>query len=113
MAHSPYFTFYSGADDAAPESCLVYLKTGRKMLVDLLRFSPDEPTIVFRSKEGEIDVTMGLDHVKTIRHWHDLAAIGRSGYFAEVIADRGVATAVALHKSMFFAESNWYSAGSG
>jgi len=63
----PYFTFYAGDDDAAPESCLVYLKTGRKMLVDLVRFSPDEPTIVFRSKEGEIDVTMGLDHVKTIR----------------------------------------------
>ncbi len=40
------------------------------------------------------------------RHWHDLAAIARSRYFSEAIADREVATAVALHKSMFFAEKD-------
>lgn len=40
------------------------------------------------------------------RHWHDLAALGRSRYFAGVIADRAVATAVAQHKSFFFIEKN-------
>lgn len=40
------------------------------------------------------------------RHWHDLAAIARSSYFAAVIADRTVATAVAHHKSWFFIEKD-------
>ena len=38
------------------------------------------------------------------RHWHDLAAIARSSYFAGAIADRSVAHAVARHKSFFFVE---------
>jgi hypothetical protein len=40
------------------------------------------------------------------RHWHDLAALGRSRHFPEVIADRAVATAVARHKSLFFVEKD-------
>lgn len=40
------------------------------------------------------------------RHWHDLAAIGRSSYFAAAIADREVAKAVAEHKSLFFIEKD-------
>jgi hypothetical protein len=40
------------------------------------------------------------------RHWHDLAAIGRSPYFLGAISDRTVATAVAQHKSCFFAEKD-------
>jgi hypothetical protein len=40
------------------------------------------------------------------RHWHDLIAIGRSRYFANAIADRGVAVTVAQHKSFFFAEKD-------
>ena len=40
------------------------------------------------------------------RHWHDLAAIGRSPYFAAAAGDRGVAKAVAEHKSYFFIEKD-------
>jgi hypothetical protein len=40
------------------------------------------------------------------RHWHDLAAIGRSSHFAAVIGDRAVAKAVAEHKSYFFIEKD-------
>lgn len=40
------------------------------------------------------------------RHWHDLAALGRSHYFAGAIADRAVANAVAQHKSFFFIEKD-------
>ncbi len=40
------------------------------------------------------------------RHWHDLAAIGRSSHFAAAMADREVAKAVAAHKSLFFSEKN-------
>lgn len=45
------------------------------------------------------------------RHWHDLAALGRSQYFAGAIADRAVAASVAQHKSFFFIEKD--TAGSG
>lgn len=40
------------------------------------------------------------------RHWYDLVAIAHSRHFSEAITDREVATAVALHKSMFFAEKD-------
>jgi hypothetical protein len=40
------------------------------------------------------------------RHWHDLAAIGRSPYFAAAAGDREVAKAVAEHKSYFFIEKD-------
>lgn len=40
------------------------------------------------------------------RHWHDLAAIGRSTYFANAAGDREVAKAVAEHKSYFFVEKD-------
>jgi hypothetical protein len=40
------------------------------------------------------------------RHWHDLAAIQRSACFSFAIADRGVAKAVAEHKSLFFIEKD-------
>lgn len=40
------------------------------------------------------------------RHWHDLAAIGRSQHFTTAIADRTVAAAVANHKSHFFMEKD-------
>ena len=40
------------------------------------------------------------------RHWHDLAALGRSQYFSEAVMDRAVATSVAQHKSFFFIEKD-------
>ncbi|HEV2268720.1 MAG TPA: nucleotidyl transferase AbiEii/AbiGii toxin family protein [Steroidobacteraceae bacterium] len=40
------------------------------------------------------------------RHWHDLAALGRSPYFASILEDHAVAAAVAKHKSCFFIEKD-------
>lgn len=40
------------------------------------------------------------------RHWHDLAAIARSPYFAAILADPAVAWAVGRHKSVFFVEKD-------
>lgn len=40
------------------------------------------------------------------RHWHDLAAIGRSAHLASAAGDREVAKAVAEHKSYFFVEKD-------
>ncbi len=38
------------------------------------------------------------------RHWHDLIRLDRAGIADTAIADRGLALAVARHKSMFFPE---------
>ncbi|MDB5824416.1 MAG: hypothetical protein JWR21_3120 [Herminiimonas sp.] len=40
------------------------------------------------------------------RHWHDLAALGRSRYLTGAISDRAVAASVAQHKSLFFVEKD-------
>lgn len=39
------------------------------------------------------------------RHWHDLARLDAAGFAATAITDRGLATAVARHKAMFFRET--------
>ncbi|NTB87505.1 nucleotidyl transferase AbiEii/AbiGii toxin family protein [Agrobacterium tumefaciens] len=38
------------------------------------------------------------------RHWHDMARLDEAGFAAAAFADRDLATAVARHKAMFFAE---------
>lgn len=38
------------------------------------------------------------------RHWYDLAILAKTKYFEQAITDRGVALAVAEHKTLFFAE---------
>lgn len=38
------------------------------------------------------------------RHWHDVVRLDEAGIVAAAVADRGLANAVARHKSMFFAE---------
>lgn len=38
------------------------------------------------------------------RHWHDVARLDEAGFAAAAFADRGLADAVARHKTMFFAE---------
>jgi hypothetical protein len=38
------------------------------------------------------------------RHWHDVARLDEAGFADAAFADRGLANAVARHKSMFFAE---------
>jgi len=38
------------------------------------------------------------------RHWHDVARLDEAGFAVAAFADRDLATAVARHKAMFFAE---------
>lgn len=40
------------------------------------------------------------------RHWYDLAALAKSGYFESAACDRELARQVARHKSIFFAEKD-------
>ena len=40
------------------------------------------------------------------RHWHDLVRLDDAGYVDKALADRSIATSVALHKSIFFREKD-------
>lgn len=40
------------------------------------------------------------------RHWYDLAAFTKSGYFEPAVTDQQLATQVAYHKSIFFKEND-------
>lgn len=39
------------------------------------------------------------------RHWHDLVRLDRAGFAESAVGDRGLAAAVAAHKTMFFRET--------
>lgn len=63
----------------------------------------------FWEKATAAHVFCAQGHIRSeryARHWHDLAAIGRSAHFATIITDLAVATTVARHKSWFFSEKD-------
>jgi len=70
----------------------------RRLIRDLI--GEDGPLPANRSQASKIRGE------RYARHWHDLAALGRSQYFASVIADRNVTAPVARHKSFFFIEKD-------
>ncbi len=63
----PYFTFAPGSNKTGPEACLIYLLNGSKALGNLIRFSPDESSIVFQPTRSETNETIGLDQIKSVR----------------------------------------------
>jgi len=65
--HPPYFAFAPGSEKGGPEACLVYLRNGSKLLGNLIRFSPEESSVVFQPTRKESNETIGLDQIKSIR----------------------------------------------
>src|SRR6267378_1800000 len=65
--HPPYFAFAPGSEKSGPEACLVYLRNGSKLLGNLIRFSPEESSVVFQPTRKESNETIGLDQIKSIR----------------------------------------------
>lgn len=63
----PYFSFAPGSNKTGPESCLIYFLNGKKALGDLIRMSTDESSIDFLSSRNEVNETINLDQIKTIR----------------------------------------------
>ncbi|HEY8099088.1 MAG TPA: hypothetical protein VIE65_23755, partial [Methylobacter sp.] len=63
----PYFNFAPGTIKTGPESCIVYFRNGNKALGDLVRFSPGESSIVFLPSRNEVNETINLDKIKSIR----------------------------------------------
>lgn len=62
-----YFTFEPGSIKSGPESCLIYFLNGKKALGDLVRMHADESSIVFLSSRSDVNETINLDQIKTIR----------------------------------------------
>lgn len=81
-------------------------------LVDGLIFPTARPRVMhaertFWEKATAIHVFCLQDRLRGdrfARHWHDVARLDEAGFADAAIADRELASAVARHKSMFFAE---------
>ena len=68
----PYFTFEPSDITSGSESCLIYFLNGKKALGDLVRMSADESSIVFLQSRNDVNETIDLDQIKTIRLLHPL-----------------------------------------
>ena len=63
----PYFTFAPRSEKTGPEACVIQLVNGNKALGNLIRFSPDESTLIFQPARSEINETIGLNQIKSMR----------------------------------------------
>jgi type II secretory ATPase GspE/PulE/Tfp pilus assembly ATPase PilB-like protein len=63
----PYFHFDHDNHPNKPETCLIYLRNGTKTLGDLIQFLPEESSIVFLPTRGEVNETIPLSEIKSMR----------------------------------------------
>lgn len=63
----PYFSFDPASIKSGPESCLIYYLDGKKTLGDLVRMSEDDASIEFLSSRSDVNQTIDLNLIKTIR----------------------------------------------
>ena len=87
--------------DIAPEISGVAFPTASPLVMDIAR--------TFWEKATAAHVFCAQGRIRSeryARHWHDLAAIAQSPYFASILADQAVADEVARHKSFFFIEKD-------
>lgn len=62
----PYFQINLSKKNE-PETCLIYLRDGTKILGDLIRFMPEESSILFLSTRSETNEVIHLNYVKSMR----------------------------------------------
>jgi type II secretory ATPase GspE/PulE/Tfp pilus assembly ATPase PilB-like protein len=63
----PYFHFDHDNHPNKPETCLIYLRNGTKTLGDLIQFLPEKSSIVFLPTRSEINETIPLNEIKSMR----------------------------------------------
>jgi type II secretory ATPase GspE/PulE/Tfp pilus assembly ATPase PilB-like protein len=63
----PYFHFDHDNSPNKPETCLIYLRNGSKILGDLIQHLPEESSIVFLPTRSEINETIPLNEIKSMR----------------------------------------------
>jgi type II secretory ATPase GspE/PulE/Tfp pilus assembly ATPase PilB-like protein len=63
----PYFHAIQDGHHDGPETCLVYLKNGSKALGELIRFVPEEASILFLPTRNESNEVIPLSDIKSMR----------------------------------------------
>ncbi len=63
----PYFHFELDKNSTKPETCLIYLRNGTKILGDLIQFLPEESSILFLPTRNETNEIIHLDEIKSMR----------------------------------------------
>src|SRR6266852_2298658 len=63
----PYFAAAPGSEKTGPEACLIYMRSGGKVLGNLIRFSPEESSIEFQPTRSETNETIVLEQIKSVR----------------------------------------------
>lgn len=62
-----YFNISPTSVTTGPETCLIYLRNGKKVLGELIRFSPEESSIVFMPTRKDSSQVISLDQIKHMR----------------------------------------------
>jgi type II secretory ATPase GspE/PulE/Tfp pilus assembly ATPase PilB-like protein len=63
----PYFKAAVPSAGNEAETCVLYMRDGRKVLGDLLAFSPETTQLVFLPTRNEVSETIPLDRIKSVR----------------------------------------------
>ncbi len=63
----PYFNVAIESDVGEPETCLIYMRNGTKVLGNLIQFLPEESSILFLPTRSEVNETIHLNEIKSMR----------------------------------------------
>ena len=63
----PYFNLAAESHVGEPETCLIYMRDGTKLLGDLIQFLPDESSILFLPTRSDVNKTIHLYEIKSMR----------------------------------------------
>ncbi len=63
----PYFHVNHDGLEDGPETCLIYFRNGSKSLGELIRFLPEESSLLFLPTRSEANAVIPLDDIKSMR----------------------------------------------
>ncbi|HZV99284.1 MAG TPA: ATPase, T2SS/T4P/T4SS family [Methylophilaceae bacterium] len=69
---TPHYFSFAPSFRPGPETCLIYLVSGKKVLGELTHFSQQDSSLVYLPTRSEIQETLNLDQVKSMRLVHPL-----------------------------------------
>lgn len=63
----PYFQAIHDGHKDGPETCLIYMRNGSKALGELIRFVPEESSLLFLPTRAETNEVIPLSDIKSMR----------------------------------------------
>ncbi|HYN53610.1 MAG TPA: hypothetical protein VES38_02760 [Methylotenera sp.] len=63
----PYFNLAIDSNVEEPETCLIYMRDGTKVLGDLIEFQPEESSILFLPTRSDVNEIIHLNQIKSMR----------------------------------------------